>query len=227
MVLADLTSRIICRAFQGIGGSGIYALGMIIFFEMVPAKKYTMYSGLVTLIFAISLAVGPVFGGLINGHTTWRWVFFLKYTKFSLLAEHWLTSSFSIPAGAVAIVLISFAFPANFPRHNYTELSGEPRSISQIFTFTFLKKVDFLGAILLLGGSIFLIAALQEVNNGESWNTPTIIVLLVLTGPLWIAFLAWERRITKAQSYIEPVFPWRFVEDPVWMGMIVYVTTLQ
>ena len=144
-----------------------------------------------------------------------------------LLAKFWLKSDFSIPAGAVAIVLLFFAFPANFPRHNNTGLSDEPRSISHIFSSMLLRKVDFVGAVLLLGGSIFLIAALQEVNNGEHWNAPTIIVLLVLTGPFWIAFLAWERRITRALSQIEPVFPWRFVEDPVWMGMIVYVTLLR
>ena len=194
---------------------------MIIFFEMIPASKYTMYSGLVTLIFAISLAVGPVFGGLINGHTTWRWVFLLKYTQFCPI-ETLAKSNFSIPAGAVAVALLSFAFPTKFPRHNSTRFSVQPRSISHIFSLSLLRKVDFLGAILLLSGSIFLIAALQEVNNGESWNAVTIVVLLALTGPLWIAFLVWERRITRAQSHIEPVFPWRFVEDPVWMGMIVY-----
>lgn len=60
------------------GGSGIYALCMILFFEMVPASMYTRYAGLVTLIFAIALCLGPLLGGLITLHTTWRWVFFLK-----------------------------------------------------------------------------------------------------------------------------------------------------
>lgn len=71
--------RIIFRAFQGIGGSGIYSLVMIIFFEMVPSSKYPTYTSVVSAIFALSLLLGPLIGGAINNHTTWRWVFILKY----------------------------------------------------------------------------------------------------------------------------------------------------
>lgn len=52
---------------------------MVIFFEMVPTSKYTIYAGLITVIFAVSLAIGPLAGGWINTHAAWRWVFLLKY----------------------------------------------------------------------------------------------------------------------------------------------------
>ena len=71
----------------------MYSIAVIIIFEMVPSSKYASYTSLVAALFAISLLTGPLFGGLINKHTTWRWVFLLKYVrnKYSVfLATHGL-----------------------------------------------------------------------------------------------------------------------------------------
>jgi MFS family permease len=80
--VADYFSRIVLRTFQGLGASGVYALVLIVTFEMIPSDKYPKYSVYVTLAFAISLCVGPLCGGAINEQATWRWVFLLKYTPF-------------------------------------------------------------------------------------------------------------------------------------------------
>ena len=73
-----ITPRIILRAFQGIGASGTYALGIVILFELVPPEKYASYTGLVSMIVAVGLLLGPILGGAINNGTSWRWVFYLK-----------------------------------------------------------------------------------------------------------------------------------------------------
>lgn len=70
--------RIICRSFQGIGGSGIYAVTMVMLYELVPKSKYPLYTTIVSSIVGLGLVLGPVFGGLISQYTTWRWVFLLK-----------------------------------------------------------------------------------------------------------------------------------------------------
>lgn len=64
---------------------------MVIFFEMVPPSKYPTYTSVVSAIFAISLLLGPLIGGAINNHTTWRWVFILKYVA---LAESFTSFEF-------------------------------------------------------------------------------------------------------------------------------------
>lgn len=46
--------------------------------EMIPKEKYPMYSGIVSSMFAVSCLLGPLLGGAIVQHTTWRWVFLLK-----------------------------------------------------------------------------------------------------------------------------------------------------
>jgi MFS family permease len=68
-------SSIILRAFQGIGGSGTYSLIVIIFYELVPPEKFASYTSMVSGVLAIGMVTGPLFGGLINNYTTWRWIF--------------------------------------------------------------------------------------------------------------------------------------------------------
>lgn len=66
------------RAFQGIGAGGIYTLSFVIAAEMVPATKFAGIAALLSAVFALSSLLGPLLGGLICDHTTWRWVFYLK-----------------------------------------------------------------------------------------------------------------------------------------------------
>jgi MFS family permease len=66
------------RAFQGIGGAGIYALGLVIIIELFPPEKYAAATSLVSAVFAISLLLGPILSGAINKSEQWRWIFLLK-----------------------------------------------------------------------------------------------------------------------------------------------------
>lgn len=66
------------RAFQGIGGSGIYALTMVIVAEITPKKHLGMTGAMVNVVFVVASAVGPVLGGAITTYSTWRWCFYLK-----------------------------------------------------------------------------------------------------------------------------------------------------
>lgn len=70
--------RITFRAFQGLGGGGNFALGSIIFIELVPKESYPKYTSMVSVVFSLSLLLGPIFGGALNHSGTWRWIFLLK-----------------------------------------------------------------------------------------------------------------------------------------------------
>lgn len=83
-----------------------------------------------------------------------------------------------------------------------------------------LKRVDFLGVALLLAASFAFVTPLEEAGIHFDWNSSFVITLLTLSGFLWIAFLAWERRVTAASSVREPVFPWRFMQSRVRVGLI-------
>jgi MFS family permease len=69
---------IILRAFQGIGGSGIYSMVLVLAPQLVPVTEYGKYIGIISSVFAIASFTGPLLGGAIASNTTWRWVFLLK-----------------------------------------------------------------------------------------------------------------------------------------------------
>lgn len=192
--------RIVFRAFQGLGGGGCFAICTVICLDLVPEKTYTTLLTFISVVYAISLIVGPILGGTITMRTTWRWIFLLN-----------------VPAALPAVVIIAFAVPQGFPYHN------QPKSLKQLVSKANLRRVDFIGSTLLLLATMSLVAAVEEAGLSHGWHSAFVIALLVVSGILWITFLAWERYITQkkwAPGAMEPVFPWRFVQNRVWMGMV-------
>lgn len=60
------------------GASGIYSMTLVVAPTLVPREEYGKYIGIVSSVFALASVVGPVIGGAIATHTSWRWVFLLK-----------------------------------------------------------------------------------------------------------------------------------------------------
>lgn len=116
------------------------------------------------------------------------------------------------------MVLLFFTLPANFPYHGQSSKTLE--SMEKESSWKSVRRIDFFGATLLLAASIFLVTALQQTGDGFSWTSPQVLTLLILSGPAWIGFLAWERVVSRDTSTQEPVFPWRFVKSRVVLGLI-------
>lgn len=73
-----MNQLIACRAFQGIGGSGLYSITMIILIETTPAKTKQFLASIIGIVIAVGGVLGPVLGGILTHYTTWRWVFWIK-----------------------------------------------------------------------------------------------------------------------------------------------------
>ena len=70
--------RIIFRALQGIGASGINCICQVIGFELVSKEWWPVLMSIVSVAFCLSEILGPILGGVISTNTTWRWVFLLR-----------------------------------------------------------------------------------------------------------------------------------------------------
>lgn len=68
----------------------------------------------------------------------------------------------------------------------------------------------FLGVAFLLAASFLFVTPLLVADIHYDWNSPLVMTLLTFSGSLWIAFLAWERRVTAVSNVSKPVFPWIF-----------------
>jgi EmrB/QacA subfamily drug resistance transporter len=75
---ADLTQLVVARSIQGIGAAflipGSLALISASFPEQTRGRAIGTWSGFT----AMTMAVGPVLGGWLVEHLSWRWVFFLN-----------------------------------------------------------------------------------------------------------------------------------------------------
>jgi hypothetical protein len=123
---------------------------------------------------------------------------------------------YSGPLGAVVIAIFFLALPNRFPDHI------EPISIQNHNsnpTISSLKRLDLPGAFLMLSATMLLITALLE-SYQFGWNSAFTITLLIISGLLHLAFLFWERLVTLADIPTEPVFPWRFIQNRSWMGLL-------
>jgi EmrB/QacA subfamily drug resistance transporter len=74
----SMETLILFRAIQGLGGGAIYALAFIVVGVLFPPEERAKMQGIISSIWGISSILGPLAGGLIVEHTSWRWVFFVN-----------------------------------------------------------------------------------------------------------------------------------------------------
>ena len=81
---------IIFRALQGIGGGGLFSLGLAIIGDIVPPRERGRYGGYFGAVFAVSSVAGPLLGGFFTDGPGWRWIFYIN-VPIGILA-FWITS---------------------------------------------------------------------------------------------------------------------------------------
>lgn len=74
----DMAMLIAFRAVQGIGAGGVIAIWFTIGGHVVPprdAGRYQWYNGIV---WSLATVAGPLVGGVLTQHVSWRWIFFIN-----------------------------------------------------------------------------------------------------------------------------------------------------
>jgi EmrB/QacA subfamily drug resistance transporter len=81
------------RALQGLGGGGLLVTTMVVIGDLVPPRERGRYQGFFGAVFGVSTVIGPLIGGFIVEHFTWRWIFYVN-----------------LPVGVLALAVIAWAF---------------------------------------------------------------------------------------------------------------------
>jgi EmrB/QacA subfamily drug resistance transporter len=66
------------RAVQGVGGGGVMALTMTIIGDLLSPRERSRYQGYLGAVFGVASVTGPLLGGFIVDHLSWRWVFLVN-----------------------------------------------------------------------------------------------------------------------------------------------------
>ena len=74
----SLTSLLVGRSIQGIGGGGILSLTEILITDLVPLRERGKWFGFQSLTWAIGSVTGPLIGGAFAQKVTWRWIFWIN-----------------------------------------------------------------------------------------------------------------------------------------------------
>jgi EmrB/QacA subfamily drug resistance transporter len=66
------------RALQGLGAGGLIVGAMAIIGDLVPPRERGKYQGLMAAVMAAAMIAGPLTGGFITDHLSWRWAFYVN-----------------------------------------------------------------------------------------------------------------------------------------------------
>ena len=74
----DMTTLIVARVIQGLGGGGLMILSQATIADVVPARERGKYMGIMGGVFAFSSVAGPLIGGGLTEGPGWRWTFWMN-----------------------------------------------------------------------------------------------------------------------------------------------------
>ncbi|NUQ95018.1 MAG: MFS transporter [Streptomyces sp.] len=74
----NMGELIATRVLQGLGGGGLMSLAIAAVGDLVPPRERGRYEGYFGGVFALGSLGGPLAGGFLTDHLSWRWVFYIN-----------------------------------------------------------------------------------------------------------------------------------------------------
>src|SRR5204863_5453242 len=88
----NMTQLIVFRMLQGLGAGALMPIGMTVVGELFGLERRAKMQGYISGVWGVASLLGPLIGGLLTDHASWRWVFYIN-----------------LPFGVVAIGLLARA----------------------------------------------------------------------------------------------------------------------
>ena len=157
---------IIGRSIAGVGGSGLANGAMTIIGIEGPPDKRPMLLGMLFALTGLGQLIGPLVGGALTEHASWRWCFYINLPATALTAA--------------SIMLIRF--------------TGKQKRKTDWTWRALVDGLDLVGFVLFAPACVMLLLALQWGGVKHAWDSATIIGLICGSGAVAVLFVFWERR---------------------------------
>lgn len=86
------------RAVQGFAAGCLMVTATALIADVIPLRERGKYQGALGAVFGVTTVLGPLLGGLLTDHFSWRWTFYIN-----------------LPVGIAVIVLAAFTMPSIRP----------------------------------------------------------------------------------------------------------------
>lgn len=74
----NMGSLIAFRALQGVGGGILFASAFAVIGDLFTPAERAKWQGIFGAVFGISSVIGPLLGGFLTDHASWRWCFYIN-----------------------------------------------------------------------------------------------------------------------------------------------------
>lgn len=112
------------RAVQGLGAGALFPVGMTIVADLLSLERRAKMIGIFSGMWGVASLFGPLVGGYLTEHLSWRWVFYIN-----------------LPFGLLAAMFIWFA---------YTEIHERRTNIHLDYAGTFILSVTMVLLLILV-----------------------------------------------------------------------------
>ncbi|KAI1409056.1 major facilitator superfamily transporter [Hypoxylon sp. FL1857] len=189
----SLVELIACRAVQGLGGSGLYSITMIILPEVAPRKMQKYIGGLIGVVMTLSSVLGPVLGGALTQYTTWHWIF-------------WING----PVGVLSMLL----FYLSWPKKEYLPIA-EKKSWKEL---DYVGSILLIAAAVLV-----VFPFQNAGLDADQWSKAKAIFVapLVAGVALWLGLFIWCIYIDLRWGHVmSAALPVRLLRDHVYAAIV-------
>jgi EmrB/QacA subfamily drug resistance transporter len=197
-VAQSLLQLILFRALQGLGGAGLMSMAQAVIADVVAPRERGRYQGYMAGTWGVASIAGPILGGYMTDHLSWRWIFWIN-----------------LPIGAFAFVLSNRALrrlrvkrqEAKIDYLGAALLTGCVTAALMVMSWGGVEYPWFSTQVMTLGGAAIVLLALlvmQENRAPDPLLPPRLFANDVFSRGVSLAFLA--ASVMLGCTFLLPLF---------------------